>query len=94
MVLLFRGVAAGATRLGETQRSLAEAKRLCPCFLEIHKDTPRRWQAIRLVGGTGHIVDGRGREGHCTCALLDRYDSSQRDWLVREGREDGAGAGK
>ena len=31
---------------GDMQRSLAEAKRLCPCFSQIHKDTPRRWQKL------------------------------------------------
>ena len=31
------------------QRSLAEAKRLCLCFSEIHKDTPRRWQKLPSV---------------------------------------------
>ena len=31
---------------GDMQRSLAEAKRLCPSFSQIHKDTPRRWQKL------------------------------------------------
>ena len=38
------------------QRSLAEAKRLCPSFWQIHKDTPRRWQkqpSVPSVHGPG-----------------------------------------
>ena len=31
---------------GDMQRSLAEAKRLCPSFSQIHEDTPRRWQKL------------------------------------------------
>ena len=41
----------------DTQRSLAEAKRVCPYFSEIHKDTPRRWQEISSVPS----VQGPGR---------------------------------
>ena len=39
-------------------------------------------QTSRSVGGTGHIVDGRGREGHRACALV----------LVRHLRRHGSGA--
>ena len=38
-------------------RSLAEAKRLCPCFSQIHKDTRRRWRKLPSVPS----VHGPGR---------------------------------
>ena len=41
----------------DMQRSLAEAKRLCPCISQIHKDTPRRWQKLPSVPS----VHGPGR---------------------------------
>ena len=41
----------------DMQRSLAEAKRLCPCFSQIHKDAPRRWQKLPSEPG----VQGPGR---------------------------------
>ena len=63
----------------DMQRSLAEAKRLLPPedqrghTAALAKNTvcaQCSGQVSRSVGGTGHIVDGRGREGHCAWALV------------------------
>ena len=92
LVPLFRGVAAGATRRGHAEvvgggeealsvlltdpqghtAALAETTIGAQCY----------GQASRPVGGTDHIVDGRGREGHCTSAFV----------RVRHLRRHGSGA--
>ena len=92
LVPLFRGVAAGATRLGHAKVACGGEEALPVLLGDPQGHTAAlagntvgaqcSGQASRPVEVTDHIVDGRGREGHCACALV----------LVRHLRRHGSGA--
>ena len=92
LVPLFRGVAAGATRRGHAEVAcggeeallvlLADPQGHTAALAETTIGAQCHGQASCPVGGTVHIVDGRGREGHCTRALV----------RVRHLRRHGSGA--
>ena len=65
----------------DMQRSLAEAK--MPCFSQIHKDTPRRWQKL-----TGVIAKVTARVPLCASVIcdvmeveLDKIGVAWRSWI-------------